>query len=106
MIPGVCAWIFVVLSTKPNVSSSLAKVSLRVGSSPGSSISRTRGMGRIIPGRPSRAGPARWTREPFLDPGQRLEENAADDLEAPRGDLVRRVLRRVPSREVGGDPER
>src|SRR2546426_905454 len=43
MIPGVCAWIFVVLRTKPKVSSSLVKVSLRVGSSPGSSISRTRG---------------------------------------------------------------
>src|SRR5712692_10734123 len=106
MIPGVCAWIFVVLSTKPNVSSSLAKVSLRVGSSPGSSISRTRGIGRIIPGRPSRAGPARWTREPFLDRGQRFEEDAADDLEAPRGDLVERVPGGVPGRKVEIDQER
>src|SRR5205823_10651220 len=62
--------------------------------------------GGIIPGRPSRAGPARWTREPFLDRGQRLEENAADDLEAPRGDLVERVLGGVPGRKVEVDQKR
>src|SRR5574341_547869 len=47
MIPGVWAWIFVVLSTKPNASRSLAHVSVRTGSSPGSSISGTRGMTRL-----------------------------------------------------------
>src|SRR2546427_11997378 len=98
MIPGVCAWIFVVLRTKPKVSSSLVKVSLRVGSSPGSSISRTRGTVRIIP--PS------FAQEPLLDRGQRLEEDAADDLEAPRRDLVERVCGGVPGRGLEGDQER
>src|SRR2546428_9426019 len=98
MIPGVCAWIFVVLRTKPKVSSSLVKVSLRVGSSPGSSISRTRGTVELyLP---------HFAQEPLLDRGQRLEEDAADDLEAPRRDLVERVCGGVPGRGLEVDQER
>src|SRR5437763_3897524 len=43
-IGGQCAMIFVVFSTSPNISRSLANRSFRIGSPPSSSISRTRGM--------------------------------------------------------------
>src|SRR5262247_498339 len=102
MIPGVCAWIFVVLRTKPKVSVSFAKVSFRSGSSPGSSTSLTRGMRRLYPRVPSPPSSARSI-EPVLDAGQGVEDHLADDLETLRGDLVEGVLGRVPRRKVEVD---
>src|SRR5205823_2383909 len=43
-IGGQCAMIFVVFSTSPNTSRSLANSTCRIGSPPSSSISRTRGI--------------------------------------------------------------
>src|SRR2546422_3934847 len=104
MMPGVWAWILVVLRTNPKVSVSFANVSFRVGSLPGSSISFTRGMRRLY-ARRSRARRAR-ARETLLDRGQRVEEHAAHDREAAGRNLVRRVLRSVPGREVEVDQQR
>src|SRR3989475_10056857 len=104
MMPGVWAWILVVLRTKPKVSVSFANVSFRVGSLPGSSISLTRGMTRLYA---RRSGP-RTARagETVLDRRQRVEQHAAHDREAFGGDLVDRVVRSVPGRKVEVDEQR
>src|SRR5262245_44136442 len=98
-------------------------MSFRTGSSPGSSISRTRGMGRLYrpagavpacsngmpdghaaPGAASRAAQGRGEQPP-LDRRQRFEDDLADDLKTPGRDLVEGVLRRVPWRKVEVDQE-
>src|SRR5438309_6833239 len=103
MMPGVCAWILVVLRTNPKVSVSFANVSVRIGSWPGSSTSLTRGMTRLYAGR---SRPRDAPGEPVLDRRQRIEQHAAHDGQASRRDLVQRVLRRVPGRKVEVDEQR
>src|SRR2546421_8695428 len=102
MMPGVCACTFEVLKTAPAVSISFAKISFRVGSSPGSVISRTRGMTNYTA---ASARPLRMGRQVVLDRRQRVEHHVADDGEAPRGQLVERVVCRVPGRIVKADQQ-
>src|SRR3989442_13459146 len=104
MMPGVWAWTFVVLKRAPKVASSFANVSFRIGSSPGSMISRTRGTGAIIP--LSSACPRSLGGQILLDRGQCVEQHVADDGQALRGDLVERVVGRVPRRIVEVDQQR
>src|SRR3989441_9096605 len=130
MMPGRWAWTFVVFRRNPKLSRSLAKTSPRTGSSPGSSISLTLGTARFYPLSTSSrnllaravacwvssAASMSWlmVREPScarrsppperrLDLRQRAQEHVADDLEAPRGELVQRIFRSVPeAAPVGG----
>src|SRR5438046_2141952 len=110
MMPGVCAWILVVLRTNPKVSVSFANVSVRIGSWPGSSTSLTRGMTRLYAGhsRPrdaqsaiaEQAGHAHRARQ-TPHPGQ-LGRHPARAIEAVgRGPRLARLFAVEPDDPVG-----
>src|SRR5712692_6596413 len=102
MMPGQCAWTFVGFRRNPKVSICFGKTSFRIGSSPGSVISWTRGISSPSV---SRTGSSSLG-EPFFDRWKRVEQDFADDREACGRDLVERVGCGVPRWEFEIDHER